>query len=642
MPKDKYFLYISILLLTFSLPSSAKKKAVPTFPLAGPKGTFPLDFSKFGTFTGVGTENYKYKITDRTGLRKAMGATLYPNTNRDLFNDPNYKKWRKAQLGPVNPWEYVNTGNPQSEYYAWATSNSTTLGTKLYFSAQALAEGGRYHLALKAYHAVLVHFPREACWSEDRSFVWYPAQKALSEILSITRQNPKIGYRLKDAVYEIKNEEDTDLKNDIIIVNPGHWEKYDPNKKIDLNKLKIVNRRGSGKVRLVQYENKHWQLLVDDEPFFVQGVTYNPTKVGRDIADTEGSRWMHEDANNNGWVDTPYDSWFDANKNGRRDSNETIEGDIEILNLMGANAIRIFRMNRGLEYNPKEFNKKVLRDLHQRHGIYVIMGEFLGAYTIGSGAEWDIGTDYKSKEQLASMENLLTEYVLDHKDEPYVLMWVLGNENLLPSDYNSVNATRTLAHKQVKEYLTFVDKMAKLIHQIDPHHPVAVGNLGLASLEEHAQYAPNVDIFGTNSYRGSRGFGDLWGRVREIFDRPVLITEYGCDAYNSRQNAPDEEGQAKYHRAAWKDIVLNSAGGVEQGNSIGGVVFEYVDEWWKSHAGSWTQHDTSRDSSMPFPDGWSSEEWLGVLSQGNGKKSPFLRQPRKAFYLYKNHLWKKK
>jgi hypothetical protein len=43
---------------------------------------------------------------------------------------------------------------------------------------------------------------------------------------------------------------------------------------------------------------------------------------------------------------------------------------------------------------------------------------------------------------------------------------------------------------------------------------------------------------------------------------------------------------------------------------------------------------------MAFPDGKSQEEWLGIVGQGNGEASPFLRVPKKAYYAYKE-TWKR-
>jgi beta-glucuronidase len=423
-----------------------------------------------------------------------------------------------------------------------------------------------------------------------------------------------------------------------VTVRPGAWVKRSD--KAAAGAKKMLSQRGYGKVQLQQFDDRSWQLMVNGKPFFVHGVSYLPTQVGVHISGEGMNTWMNADADGNGKIDTAYDTWIDANKNDKQDANERAVGDFKIMKDMGVNAIRTYRSRQALEYDPSEFNKELLREMQQKYGIYAIMGDYLGAYTIGSGANWDDGTDYTDPVQLQNMRQLVTAYVKDHRNEPYVLMWLLGNENLMDSDYSGVNATRTQAGKQTEAYLKFVNEIAEMIHRLDPDHPVAVGNLDTIHLKEHAQFAPAVDIFGANSYLGANGFGSLWKNVQDIFDRPILITEYGCDAYNSRAEKEDEDMQAKYHEGNWKDIELNSAGHGEEGNAIGGVVFEFLDEWWKSNNGGWDTHEKTQDSPMAFPDGWASEEWYGVVSQGKGTESPLLRRPRKAYYLYRNKLWK--
>lgn len=394
-----------------------------------------------------------------------------------------------------------------------------------------------------------------------------------------------------------------------------------------------TNRRGGGKVRLVRDGQGHWRLFVADKPYVVRGVTYAPTRVGESPHNGTLRNWQFIDDDNNGVPDV-LEVWIDANRNGKRDRAESVTNDFALLKRMGCNTIRLYHTPPDNVYDSSaQFNKPLLRRLYKEYGIRIIMGDYLGAYTIGSGARWLAGTDYRDPEQCRKMKELLRKYVLDHKDEPYVLLWLLGNENNLAGGHDEVNATRTLAWKYPEAYARFLNECALMIHQLDPDHPVAVGNADLPLVDHYAKHAGELDILGINAYRGAAGFGKLWSEAQGLFDRPLLITEYGCDGWDSVNERPDEAGQAAYHQGCWEDIVRNLAGS-GTGNALGGVVFEYLDEWWKNPRGNPALHDATTDCRLPFPDGWSSEEWLGLVSQGDGKNSPRLRQLRKAFFYY--------
>ena len=162
------------------------------------------------------------------------------------------------------------------------------------------------------------------------------------------------------------------------------------------------------------------------------------------------SRWMLTDKDKDGVIDAPYKSWVDENNNGRRDDSEKAPGDFYLLKDMGVNAIRLYPDNHPIsQYDPTLVNKPLLRELYQRFGIRVMIGDFLGAYTLGSGASWEKGTDYTDPEQCRLMKSVVRAKVMDLKDEPFVLMWILGNENNLPAGYMGVNASRTNAASSV-------------------------------------------------------------------------------------------------------------------------------------------------------------------------------------------------
>ncbi len=613
----------------------------PSFTLSFPGKEDVVDYMKYGEFEGVGTDKYRYIIKDRNGLSDAVGGGIYPNY-KDIRRDKEFQRIEKKKGLEGNHWAFINSGDPQIDFFAW-TQAPEHPGVKLYFAAEALRQGNLIKHALKAYYATIIHFPNSYCWSADHKFVWYIAPESLKKIRFLLREYPEMGIDLEGAKVKIINGNDTDLTNDIISVNPGRFvpAKGDKRERVNLEELSVKLERGKGKVRLINFSNGHWQILVDDAPYIVKGISYSPTRVGDSPTGTCLNDWMFSDINNNGIIDSPYESWVDKNGNNRRDKDEPIVGDFELLRDMGCNAVRLYHSKSNYEYIPDEYNKELLKDLFAKYGIRVIMGDFLGAYTVGSGANWDEGTDYRDKKQRKRMKGIVKDMVLDHKDEPYVLMWLLGNENNMPSIKNQVNDTRTNASVYPKDYVIFVNEVAKMIHELDPDHPVAVGNLGLDLIEYYSKYTPEIDIFGTNAYWGESGFGDLWSRVRDEFDRPVLITEYGCDSYCVRSAGIDEDKQAEYHIGNWRDIEYNLAGGVGAGNSIGGVIFEWLDEWWKSPTSSPKTHDTTKDVACAFPDGWSNEEWLGIVGQGDGSNSPFLRRLRKSYGVYRD-IWNKK
>lgn len=387
--------------------------------------------------------------------------------------------------------------------------------------------------------------------------------------------------------------------------------------------------RGAGKVSLVKSDGA-WQLLVDRRIYIVKGIEYGADPIGKR---REGSNsWMDGDLNGNGRRDGPYDSWIDANRNNFQDADEQTVGDFFLLKRLGCNTIRI--------YHPDGLNEAILRDMYENYGIMAIMGNLLGAYTVDTGADWKKGTDYTNSAQKKRMKENVREMVLKYKDEQFVLMWMLGNENDAVGSYENSTFNNTNASKHPEAFAKFVGETARMIKELDPDHPVGVCLAYYKMLPYLKKYAPEVDIIGMNAYTGPYGFGTLWGRIKAEFDRPVIITEYGVDSYNQRKNTEDEDFQAAYHRKAWQDIVSNSYFGDKEGNAVGGVVFGFVDKWW--FCGSPAEHDVEKGAWQgPSNDGYINDEWLGICGQGNGTRSPFLRQPKKAYYVYKDELWNK-
>ncbi len=412
-----------------------------------------------------------------------------------------------------------------------------------------------------------------------------------------------------------------------------------------------VERRGSGRVSVVKYDDGSWELLDGGKPYFIKGVMFAPVQIGESPQDATMRDWMTIDDDGDRLNDVAFETWADENRNNRRDAGEDPEGDFSLMKKMGVNTIRLYHvpsdnpiLGRIYKDNPSAklqydhaVNKELLRKLHKDYGIRVIMGNFMGSWTIGSGADWEQGTDYRNPKHRENIKKSVKAMVLDNKDEPYVLFWLLGNENDIAS-WSKCNAkTEPLA------YATLVGEVAAMIKELDPDHPVAVcnGDPGNANyLANYAKHAQDVDIVGINSYRGPHGFDFLWKQVSRTFDRPVFISEFGIFAYNTLRRE-DEEQQLKYLKGSWKDILTQSAAypadpkKKKTGNSIGCIVFDWCDRWYMD--GTPSEHSEGTKYWETSPDRLDHEEWFGVVSMGDGSDT-LMRQKRKA-YRYLADVW---
>ncbi len=591
-----------------------------------------VDYTKYGKFTGVGTKDYHYEVNDPKGLSVALGEGIYPNTG-DVLKDPGYKKAMKEGRLEGSHWDFVRTEDLEAAFYKWATAPEPW-GVKLFYLGLIFEKTKMYYEAIKCYYAIVVHFPNAVGWTYWKT-PWYPGQAAIAKIKYLVRLHPELNLKYENAKIQVINGFDNDVRNDVIITSPGFlrqknfWDKI--MEQLNLDKLgakkslgNVKKTIGEGQVQLVQYENGHWQMLIDGKPYIIKGITYHPTKVGQSPDKGTLTDWMTSDIDHNGKIDGPYDSWVDKNHNNEQDADEPVVGDFELMKEMGVNTIREY-------HQPFEFNKPLLREMYQKYGIRVIIGDFLGKYTLGSGASWREGTDYENPQHRKAMLESVKKMVMEYKDEPFVLMWLLGNEN----NYGVASNADT----KPEAYFQFVNEVARWIKSVDKNHPVAICNGDTLYLDLFAKYSPDVDIYGANLYRGDYGFGSFWEQVSDAAGKPAMVTEYGCPAYAANLTLEEGEAtQAAYHFGNWSDIEENTAGHTQgSGNALGGIAFEWTDEWWKNYEPFF--HDRKSDAIGPFPGGYYYEEWFGVTSQGNGKHSPFMRQLRQSYSQYKD-LWK--
>lgn len=583
------------------------------FTLADP-GAPLVDYNKYGKFHGIGTADYSYEVTDPAGLAQASGEGIYPN-EQSVLNDPNYQKVKDSLDIPTASfglWE----GDPeqaQINFYRWAASKQDP-ASKLYFVGKCFEDAQMWYPALKAYYALLVQFPTATRKNTGDSWSWSLSlgEQAKENIIAILREHPELGLSLKDCDIDIQN---VGADNQSINrIHPGYFVRASAPAAPALDQ--VIRRRGNGKVQLTEYQDHHWIMTAEGKPYFIQGLCYGVTKVGEspDLKNMVG----FPDLDN---PDGVFDSWVDQHKTNTKDADDPTVGDPALLKNMGCNTIRLY-------YGAK--SPVALERFCKESGVKVAMGVAFGAYALDSGATWEQGTDYTDPVQQQNILDVLKKMVLEYKDKPYILCWILGNENNFGVACN--------ANKYPATYCDLVERACRMVHELDPDHPVAacLGEVGF--VDKMAQFAPDLDILAINAYRGSDGFGDLWDTIQKS-DKPVMISEFGCPAYFNGKGE-DEADQAKYIVNAWKDIAYNRGSGPGVGNSLGGFVFEWMDEWWKAGPTKpANEHDTSQGQWQgPFPDGWGHEEWFGICSQGDGKNSPWERQLRQSYWDLKK-LW---
>ncbi len=149
-------------------------------------------------------------------------------------------------------------------------------------------------------------------------------------------------------------------------------------------------------------------------------------------------------------------------------------------------------------------------------------------------------------------------------------------------------------------------------------------------------------MLGINAYRG-KSFAirtNLWTDVEEKLDLPVVFFEFGSDAFNAKEFHEDQLAQAAILKYQWQEMYNKAYGNGEEGNSIGGFVFEWRDEWWKylqvedldihdTHA-SWSNGGYKFD----WVDGKNNmnEEWLGITALGTpNSDGVYTVRPRMAY-----------
>ena len=317
---------------------------------------------------------------------------------------------------------------------------------------------------------------------------------------------------------------------------------------------------------------------------------------------------------------------------------QALDDEMGLLKNMGVNTIRVY----------SGIPKKWIEYIHTNFGIYTMLNHSFGRYGLTIDGVWKPNTEYSDPKTKKLLLSEVTQMAKEYKDTKGLLLFLLGNENNYGLFWDGAE-TENIPVKDRKSTVR-ARSMYKLFNEavvsmkaIDSNHPMAICNGDLLFLDIIAQECKDIDVLGTNVYRGV-SFGDLFERVKKEYGKPVLFTEFGSDAFSALTNEEDQNAQAFYLKGNWNEIYTNASGMGKAGNAIGGFTFQFSDGWWKygqtsnldlhDNNASWSNGGYQKD----FIEGENNmnEEWFGICAKGPTNDKGFYQlYPRAAYYVLK-------
>ena len=371
----------------------------------------------------------------------------------------------------------------------------------------------------------------------------------------------------------------------------------------------------SAEVVTTYKDDKGWKLKVNGQDFYVKGVVWGYSPKGQNYT---------------------YNLWGESDDFIQK----VIDQDFGLMAKAGVTAHRAF----------STIPAKWVTYIYENYGIMTVINPLMGRYGSNVDGVWQPFSDYSDPKTRETLKSEVLEAVKKYKDVSGVLMFALGNESNYGLSWSSFEIENLPVGEQNREkakylYSLFGETISEG-KKIDKNHLFTIVNGDIQYLDLIAEYLQEMDVLGTNVYRGI-SFTSLWKDVKTNFDRPVVFMEFGSDAFNAKNFSEDQEAQASFLKGQWQEIYNLSYGNGDLGNAIGGFVFEWRDEWWKykqtenldiqDRTASWANGGYTFD----FVEGQNNmnEEWFGITRIGKmNADGVYESEPRMAYDVLKE-IW---
>ena len=365
---------------------------------------------------------------------------------------------------------------------------------------------------------------------------------------------------------------------------------------------------------IIEKSDQGMKLLVDGKDFMINGMNWDYVPIGKNY---EYSLWKQSD------------ELIKA----------ALDAEMSLLKNMGVNTIRVYT---GMQ-------PKWITYVYETYGIYTMLNHTFGRYGLTINGVWTPVTAYNDSKTKILLLSEVTAMAKEYKNTPGLLLYLLGNENNYGLFWAGAETEDFPEEDEKKKFIgeRLGRPMYKLMNDaaikmklINNNLPIAICNGDLLFVEIIAEECTDVDIYGTNMYRG-KSFTDAFERVKKELDMPILFTEFGADAFNVISNKEDQEMQAFYMVENWKEIYQNAAGLGKSCNAIGGFTFQFSDGWWKyeqtknldvhDNNASWSNKGYYLD--IEGSSNNMNEEWFGICAKGpTNSKGLYNLYPRAAYF----------